>query len=95
MEVPVLGGIPVLGGCLVHLLGACKPEPANGEEISPAKLNGAPGAKCLCAALLGMATCEAIPNSKEVPCNQVTSSKLTCLDLQVAACEVKSLCRKK
>ncbi len=28
VDVPVLGGIPVPGGCLVQLLGTCKPEPA-------------------------------------------------------------------
>ncbi len=33
VEVPVLGGIPVLGGCLVQLLGACIPEPASGELV--------------------------------------------------------------
>ena len=59
MEVPVLGGIPGLGGCLVQLLGACK--------LEPARVPGASGAKCLCPVLLGMATWEAIPTSKEVP----------------------------
>ena len=30
VEVLVLGGIPVLGSCLVQLLGACIPEPTSG-----------------------------------------------------------------
>ena len=30
VKVPVLGSIPVHGGCLVHLLGAGKPEPTSG-----------------------------------------------------------------
>ena len=46
VEVPVLGGIPVFGGCLVQLLGACKPEPVSGEG-APAKV---PGASMLCMA---------------------------------------------
>ena len=49
------GGIPVLGGCLVRLLGACKPELAS-REGAPAKVPGTSGAKCLCPVLLCMAT---------------------------------------
>ena len=30
VEVPILGGILVLGDCLVQLLGACEPEPTSG-----------------------------------------------------------------
>ncbi len=82
VEMPVLGGIPVLGGCLVQLLGACIPGSASGVAC-PAEVPSASGAKCLCPVLLCMATWEAIQNSEEVPCNQVISSKLTCLDLQV------------
>ena len=79
------GGIPVLGGCLVQLLGgwgARKPEPASGVAC-PAKVPGASRMKCLCAVLPCRATWEAIPNSKEVPCNHVSSSELTFLDSQV------------
>ncbi len=82
VEMPVLGGIHVLLGCLVQLLGALIPGSTSGV-VCPAEVPGASGAKCPCPTLLCMATWEAIPNSKEVPCNQVTSSKLTCPDLQV------------
>ncbi len=78
MEVPVLGGIPVLIGCLVQLLGAWgarELEPASGVAC-PTKVPGAPEVKCLCAVLPCMATWEAIPISEEVNCNKVTSSKL-------------------
>ena len=71
VEVPVLGGIPVPGGCLVQLLGAWgarEPEPASGVAC-PTKVPGAPEVKCLCAVLPCMATWEAIPISEEVPCN--------------------------
>ncbi len=47
VEVLVLAGVSVLGGCLKQLLGACKPEPVTGEG-APAKV---PGAKCLCPVL--------------------------------------------
>ncbi len=79
------GGIPVPGGCLVQLLGAwgaCEPEPASGVAC-PTKVPGAPEVKYQCAVPPCMATWGAIPISEEVPCNKVTSSKLTCLDLQV------------
>ncbi len=38
-------GIPVLAGCLVRLLSACKLEPESGEG-APAKVPEASGAKC-------------------------------------------------
>ena len=82
VEVPILGSNPMLGGCLVQLLGAGKPEPKSGVAC-PAEVPGASGTKCLCPNLLCMATWEATPNSEEVPRNQVTSSKRTCLDFQV------------
>ncbi len=81
-EVPVVGGSPVLGRCLVQPLAACKPECAS-RDGAPAKVPGASGVKCLCAVLLGMATWEAFRDSGEVPCNKVSSSKLTCLVMQV------------
>ncbi len=49
------GGITVLGGCLVQLMGAGKPEPTSGVAC-PAEVSGASGAKCLCAVLTCMAT---------------------------------------
>ena len=74
----------MLGGCLVQLLGSCKPEPTSGGGGAwPAMVPGASGLKCLCAVLLCMASWEAVPNSKEAPFNKVSSTKLTCLDLQV------------
>ncbi len=82
VEVPVLGGILVLGGSLVQLLGTRKPEPTSGGD-APAEVPSASGSKFQCALLLCMAPWEAILNNKEVPCNNVSSSKLTCLDLQV------------
>ncbi len=71
-EVPVQGGFPVLGGWLVQLLSACKPEP-DSEEGFPAKVPVASEAKCLCAVLLCKNTWEANPNSEDVPGNKVTS----------------------
>ncbi len=94
VEVPVLGGNPVPGGCLVQLLGACKREPASGEG-APAKVPSVPGAECLWAVLLCMATWEAIPHSKEVPTTKFHHQNLPAptyrLMLRAAACEVKSL----
>ena len=81
--------MPVLGVSLYLvttwyscLLSACKTEPAIGEG-APVRVLGAPGEKCLCAVLLCLTTWEAIPNNEEVTCNKVTSSKITCLVLQV------------
>ena len=34
VEEPLLGSIPVLGGCLVQLLSACKPKQTIGEDAS-------------------------------------------------------------
>ena len=65
--------------CLVQLLSACKPEPTSGED---ARVPGATGRSAqwqfCCAWLWG-----AILGSEVVPCNKITSSKLTWLDLQV------------
>ncbi len=59
----------MLVGCLVQLLSACKPGLTSGEDF-PAEMPGASGAK-------------AISNSEEVTCSIVTSSKLSCLDVEL------------
>ncbi len=78
--------VPVLGASLCLVAAWCSywvHANLHKKGVCPAKVPGASGVKCVCPVMLCMAAWEAIPNSEEAPCNKVTSSSLTCLDLQV------------